>query len=155
VGSVFRSIVHGVVVYPIFYVDDILVLTEPMKAMLSVKKQLSKMYTVKDLGEAEYFLGVKIERESSTVKLTQTSYVKSVLDRFGMLDCKPAQTPMSDPVSLIIRQPRTEAEISQIKNVPFREAIGSVFYLAVRTRPDIAVAVSILSKHVQEQRPDH
>jgi hypothetical protein len=123
--------------------------------MLSVKKQLSKMSTAKDLGEAEYFPGVKIERETSTVKLTQTSYVKSILDRFGMLECKPAQTPLSDSVVLMIKQPRTEAEVSQMKYDPFREAIGSVLYLAVRTRPDIAVAVSILSKHVQEPRPAH
>jgi hypothetical protein len=68
---------------------------------------------------------------------------------------KPSQTPMSDPVSLMIKQPRTEAEVSQMKEVPFCEAIGSVLYLAVRTRPDIAVAVSILSKHVQEPRPGH
>jgi hypothetical protein len=67
------------------------------------------MYTVKDFGEAEYHLGVKIKRRSSTVKLTQKSYVKSVLDRFGMLQCKPAQTPMSNPVSLMIRELRTEA----------------------------------------------
>jgi hypothetical protein len=124
-----------------------------MKAMLSVKKQLSKMCTVKDLGEAAYFLGVKIERESSNVKLTQISYVKSVFDRFGMLECKPAQTPMSDLVSLMIKKPRTEAEVSQMKNVPFREAIGSVLNLAVRNLRGIAVAVSILSKHVQEPRP--
>jgi hypothetical protein len=121
--------VHGVVVYLIIYVDDILVLTESLKVMLCVKKKLSKMYTVKDLGEAEYFLGVKIERESSTVKLTRTLYVKSVLDRFGMLDCKPAETPLSNPVSLMIKQPRTEAEVSQMKDVPFREAIGSVCIL--------------------------
>jgi Reverse transcriptase (RNA-dependent DNA polymerase) len=123
--------------------------------MPSVKKQLSNMYAVKDLGKAEYFLGVKIERESSTVKLTQTLYIKSVLDRFGMLECKPTQTPMTDPVSLMMKQPRTEDGASQMKAVPYREAIGSVPYLAVRTRPDIAVAVSILSKHVQEPRPAH
>jgi hypothetical protein len=98
-----------VVVYPIIYVDEILVLTESMKAMLSVKKQRSKMYTVKDLGHSEYFLGVKIQRETSTVKLTQTAYIKSVFDQFGMLERKPAQTPMSDPVSLMIKQPRTES----------------------------------------------
>jgi Reverse transcriptase (RNA-dependent DNA polymerase) len=153
--SVFRCMVHRVVVYLIICVDDILVLTESKKAMLSVKKQLSKMYTVKDLGEAEYFLRVKIERESSTVKLTQKSYVKSVLDRFRMLECKPSQTPMSDPVSLMIKQPRTEAEVSKMKDFPFREATESFLYLAVRSRPDIAVAVSFLSKHVQEPRPTH
>jgi hypothetical protein len=75
-----------VVVYLIIYVDDILVLTESLMAMLSVKKQLSKMYTVKNLGADEYFLSVKIERETSTVKLDQTYYVKSVLDRFEMLE---------------------------------------------------------------------
>jgi Reverse transcriptase (RNA-dependent DNA polymerase) len=126
-----------------------------MKTMLNVKKQLSNMYTVKDLGEAEYLLGVKIERESSTVKLTQTSYIKSVLDRFGILECKPTQTPMTDPVPLMMKQSRTEDEASQMKAVPYHEAIGSVLCLAVRTRPDIAVAVSILSKHVREPRPAH
>jgi hypothetical protein len=115
-----------VVVNFIIFVEDILVLTKSMKVMLSVKKQLSKTYTVKDLDETEYFLCVKSERESSTVKLTQTSYVKSVFDRFGMLECMPAQTPMSNPVSLMIKQPRTEVEVSQMKDVPFREAIGSV-----------------------------
>jgi hypothetical protein len=72
-----------------------------------------------------------------------------------MLECKPTQTPVTDPVSLMIKQPRTEDEASQMKAVPYREAIGSVLYLAVRTRPDIAVAVRILSKHVQEPRPAH
>jgi hypothetical protein len=62
---------------------------------------------------------------------------------------------MSDHVSLMIKQPRIEAEVSQMKDVPLRKATGSVFYLAVRTRPDIAVAVSILSKHVQEPLPAH
>jgi Reverse transcriptase (RNA-dependent DNA polymerase) len=108
--SVFRSIVHRAVMYYIIYVGDILVLTEFRKAMLSVKKLLSKMYTVKNPDEAEYFLGVKIERESSTVKLTQTSYVKNVLDRFEMLECKTAHTPKSDPVSVMIKQPRPEAD---------------------------------------------
>jgi hypothetical protein len=55
-------------VYLIIYVDDILALIESMTAMLSVKKQLSKMYTVKDLCKAEYSLDVKIKRQSSTVK---------------------------------------------------------------------------------------
>jgi hypothetical protein len=48
----------------------------------------------------------------------------------------------------MIKQPRTEADVSQMKEVPFREAKGSA--LQLKSRPDIAVAVSILSKHVQE-----
>jgi hypothetical protein len=52
----------------------------------------------------------------------------------------------------MIKQPRTESEASKMRDVPFREAIWPVLYLAMRTRPDIAVVVSILSKHMQEPR---
>jgi hypothetical protein len=46
---------------------------------------LTKIYEIKDLGNAEYFLGVKIEREHKQVKLTQESYTRGVLERYGML----------------------------------------------------------------------
>jgi hypothetical protein len=39
--------------------------------------------------------------------------------------------------------------------VPSREVIGSLLYLAVRTRPDIAVAVNVLAKHIQDPKPCH
>jgi hypothetical protein len=49
----------------------------------------------------------------------------------------------------------TSVERAAIINVPYREAIGALMYLSVRTRPDIAVAVCTLAKHVQEPRPIH
>jgi hypothetical protein len=51
------------------------------------------------------------------------------------------------------KSPRSDSEASRMAVVPYREAIGSLLYLAARTRPEIAVAVSVLSKHVQEPKP--
>jgi hypothetical protein len=55
---------------------------------------LTKLYEIKDLGNAEYFPGVKIERKHKQVKLTQESYTRGILERYGMLESKPAPTPM-------------------------------------------------------------
>jgi hypothetical protein len=52
-----------------------------------------------------------------------------------MLDCKPVLTPTVEPAQLMAKSPRTEDEVGTMKSVPYREAVGSVLYLAVRTRP--------------------
>jgi Reverse transcriptase (RNA-dependent DNA polymerase) len=92
--SVFYGFITGSVVYLIIYVDDILVARSYGKAVLTAKKSLRELYTIEDLGKAEYFLGVKIEREHNRLKLSQQSYVHSVLDRYDMQDCKPVISPM-------------------------------------------------------------
>jgi hypothetical protein len=153
--SVFSSIIDGSVVYLIIYVDDILVVAASELALSKVKTLLSKLYEIKDLGNAEYFLGVKIEREHKHVKLTQESYTRGVLERYGMLESKPTPTPMIQSSDLMLKSPCSESDSKHMVGVPYREAIGSLLFLAVRTRPDIAVAVSILSKHVQCPRPCH
>jgi hypothetical protein len=153
--SVFSSIIDKSVVYLIIYVDDILVVTASELALTKVKTLLSKLYKIKDLGIAEYFLGVKIEREHKQVKLTQESYTRGVLERYGMLESKPTSTPMVQSSDLMLKSSCSESDSKRMLGVPYREAIGSLLFLAVRTRPDIAVAVSILSKHVQCPRPCH
>jgi hypothetical protein len=61
--SVFSSIVDESVVYLIIYVDDILLVAALESALTRVKNIFTNLYEIKDLGNAEYFLGVKIERE--------------------------------------------------------------------------------------------
>jgi hypothetical protein len=62
-GPVFSSIIDKSVVYLIIHVDDILVVKASELALTKVKTLPSKLFKIKDLGIAEYFLGVKIERE--------------------------------------------------------------------------------------------
>ena len=153
--SVFQRMVTGTVVYLIIYVDDILVASASEQAAVMAKDSLGKLYKVKDLGKAEYFLGVKIEREQNLLRLSQESYINSVLERYGMQDAKPVVTPMVQSSDLMAKSPRSDSEASRMVGVPYREAIGSLLYLAIRTRPDISVAVSVLAKHVQEPKPCH
>ncbi len=155
--SVFVATYQSHRVYLLIYVDDMLIMCTCLRTLETVKRQLSKFYTVKDLGEAEFFLGVKMEcsRDGGRCLLSQTSYIKSILERYGMQNAKPLSCPMIQPSDLMRKESRSAKEASEMVGVPYREAIGSIMYLAVRTRPDIAVAVGILAKHSQEPRPIH
>jgi Reverse transcriptase (RNA-dependent DNA polymerase) len=68
---VLYGFITGSAVYLIIYIDDILVEISSDQAVLTAKKSLRALYTIKDLSEAEYFLAVNIEREHNCLKLSQ------------------------------------------------------------------------------------
>ena len=79
------------------YVDDILLAGNNLKSVLTIKKWLSSNFEMKDMGEAEYILAVKIQRDRSKIilSLSQESYINKILERFNMKDCRPMDTHIS------------------------------------------------------------
>ena len=108
---------------------------------------------MKDLGEARFKLGIEIRRqENGDVLLVQEKYARDVVKRFNMEGSKPVSTPMELGTHLdISQQPVTDEERSEMVNVPYRSAIGSLMYLATCTRPDLSASVSELSKFSQNR----
>ena len=69
--------------YLVLYVDDMLIFTEEEDEAREIVSLLQKIYEIKDLGEAEYFLGIKISRpHKNRIELSQTRYIKGPLERF-------------------------------------------------------------------------
>src|SRR6266498_3617052 len=132
------------------YVDDILIFGTSLNLIKEGKEFLSESFEMKDLGEADVILNIKLVREGNGgVSLSQSHYVEKVLSRFGYSDCKPTSTPYD--ASVILRKNkrimRDQLRYSQI--------IGSLMYLASATRPDISFAVSKLSRFVSNPGDDH
>ena len=77
------------------YVDDILIAGNDKDFVMDVKAWLSSSFEMKDMGEAAYILGVKISRDRSKrlLSLSQETYIKKVLERFGMQNCKSIDSP--------------------------------------------------------------
>jgi len=70
------------------YVDDILIFGSNLNVIEEVKKLLSSNFDMKDLGEADVILNIKLIREGDGgVTLLQSHYVENVLSRFGFSDC--------------------------------------------------------------------
>ncbi|KAH9722760.1 Integrase catalytic domain-containing protein [Citrus sinensis] len=85
------------VIYLVLYVDDILIASKSMKLIDLLKQQLKDKFDMKDLGPAKKILGVKMirNRTARTLFLSQEKYVNKVLEKFGILNCKPISTPMA------------------------------------------------------------
>ena len=131
------------------YVDDILLASNNKDFILTIKEWLSSHFDMKDMGEAEFILGVKIQRDRSKklIALCQEQYIYKVLDRFNMLNCKPMDTPIARGESLNLQMcPKTEEEKQQMSRIPYSNAVGSLMYAMICTRPDIAYAIGLVSR---------
>jgi hypothetical protein len=82
------------------YVDDILIFSNNVDVIKEVKDFLSNNFEIKDLGEADVILNIKLlrEEENGGVTLVQSHYVEKVLNRFGYDDYAPALTPYDPSV---------------------------------------------------------
>ena len=113
---------------------------------------------MKDLGAERYILGMEIGRDRSDIKLwlSQSKYVKSVLDRFSMADCRPLCVPIPVGTKLSIDDcPKSPSEVEDMSSVPYASVIGSLMYAMVYTRPDISQVVGVLSQFMANPRWVH
>jgi hypothetical protein len=131
------------------YVDDILLFRTYLDLINQTKSFLSQNFDMKDLGEADVMLNIKILRGENEISLTQSHYVEKILTRFNMMDCKPAATPYDPNTKLKknLGHGKDQLRYSQI--------IGSLIYLASATRPDISYAVCRLSRYTSNPGSDH
>ena len=118
---------EGEMFYLGVYVDDIILAGKTETKLNEVKSDLSRKFDIKDLGELNYFLGVKIDQQDNSVWIGQPAYTKNLLEMFGMQDCKPVSTPAS--IGLKLNKASDEDEcVDQRK---YQSAIGSLMYLSV------------------------
>jgi Reverse transcriptase (RNA-dependent DNA polymerase) len=140
------------------HIDDC-TFTGPSRRLLDAyKEKINAKYSITNLRPLHWLLGIKVERdrESRVIRLSQTSYINSIIRRFSLNDAKPVTTPM-EPGATYSRTecPTDPMDIDQMKRIPYRKAIGSLMYASVATRPDITFAVSTLSQFLDNLGPVH
>ena len=133
------------------YVDDIIPVSNDIDMLNAEKDMLCKHFEMTDQGEIHFLLGmtIKRDRESKTLFINKEKYIESVLDRFDMAECKQVSTPLEATY-----HKQTEEEEGFDKNL-YQQAIGCLTYISTATRPDISVAVSVLSSYMSEPSKDH
>ncbi|GJR62230.1 putative ribonuclease H-like domain-containing protein [Tanacetum coccineum] len=141
--------ISGKCVIICLYVDDMLIFGTNQNQVDKTKKFLSSRFSMKDMGEADVILGIKIKRENKGIVITQSHYSEKILKKFNCEDCSPVSTPM-DPVEKV--KPNTGKPVDQLK---YSRAIGCLMYAMTSTRPDIAYAVARLSKFTSNPSRQH
>jgi hypothetical protein len=123
-----------------------------------LKKKLANSFAMKDLGVAKKILGMRITRDRKNRKLTlsQGEYTEKVLERFRLQNAKPVSTPLANHFKLTKEMcPKTQEEIEYMSKVPYSSTIGSLMYAMVCTRPDIAHAVGVVSRYMNNLGKEH
>ena len=140
------------------YVDDIPIASKSHVALESAKQVLKTAFKMTDFGEVSTILGIQIvrDREKGVLTMSQEKYAVEVLKRFNMLDAKGRETPVESGVKLSVQMsPKTEEERTAMEQIPYRKAVGSLMYLMVSTRPDLAAAVGRVSRFGENPGPEH
>ena len=130
------------------HVDDCTIAGTSITLILRFKTEIAKFVAITDLGELNWILGIEVKRirENRTIHLSQKSYIESMLRRYSFDDLKPVSLPMETSIRLTSAQsPTTTQQIAHMRNIPYQEAVGSLIYASLGTRPDITYAVQTVS----------
>jgi hypothetical protein len=91
-SSLFFSSNRGITMFVLVYVDDIIVVSSSLEATSLLLKNLEE-FALKDLGDLHYFIGIEVHKIQDGIMLSQSKYAMDILQRAGMVKCKPVSTP--------------------------------------------------------------
>jgi len=126
-------------------VDDLLIAHNSTEGRgHQIKQLLQEKYKMCDLGAAKRFLGIEIERtEDGGFSICQRDYINTIIRRFGLMDAKPAKSPLDPQTDLA----NTCCEDKLANRKEYLSMVGSLMYAALGSRPDIAFSVTALSRY--------
>ena len=107
-------------------------------------------FQMMDMGEFNWFLGMKItlDRMKKELYLDQIKYIKDLLKKFYMDNCKSVVI----PIERLLRVDVFEWNSTKIS---YREAVGCLMYFMIGTRPNVAFAASIASRFLEKPAEEH
>lgn len=123
-------------VFLLVYVDDIIMTGNDSALIDTLLSSLSRTFKIRDLGTLNFFLGIETLPTQDGFVLSQQRYMKDILVRAGMIDCKALSTPAS------ITQAVTPATDPYDNPTQCRRIVGALQYSTI-TRLDLSYAVML------------
>ena len=141
------------------WVDDFASMSTTDDQNDATERDLNTHFDVKSLGQPNLLLGMKISQGNHIITLSQTHYIDALLEKFGLTNANPVSTPMDINVKLdhVTEGQEDEEQGEKDEKIThgYAALIGSLMYLAIGTRPDIAFAVNKLAQFTQNPKPIH
>ncbi|GJT16932.1 ribonuclease H-like domain-containing protein [Tanacetum coccineum] len=150
--SLFTKIDKGVFLALLVYVDDIIITGNNVDDIEKFKVFLKSKFMIKYLGKLKYFLGIEVIDTEKGICLNQRKYVLDLLSEYGMLACKPVDTPLLS--KLVISNEATKNDLVLENITDYQKLMGKPIYLT-NTRPDISYVVHCLSQFIHSPLKSH
>ncbi|KAH9669936.1 retrovirus-related pol polyprotein from transposon RE1 [Citrus sinensis] len=151
--SLFLKINKSSMILVLIYVDDILITGPNSFELEKFITEFSTKFALKDLGVLSYFLGIEVLYDKDCIFLSQRKYIRDLLSRVEMINCKDIDTLMSTGMKL---QKEAQGNLGcYVEDIThYRSIVGGMQYL-VLTRPEIAFSVHKLSQYVSAPTLQH
>lgn len=117
--------------------------------MENFKVEMKNHFEMSDLGLMTHFLGIEVLQSRQGIFTCQENYIKKVLEKFGMENCKKVETPLAADMKIM-----KEDVAEKINPTTYRILIGCLLYITA-TRPDILFATSVLSRYMSSRSALH
>ncbi|GJU99230.1 zinc finger, CCHC-type containing protein [Tanacetum coccineum] len=131
------------------YVDDMLIFSTDQVQVDLKREFLLSMFSMKNMGEADVILGIRIKHKSNGIVISQSHYIKNLLKKFNYFDCTPVSTLMDTSEKLM---PNNGQVVSQLE---YSRVIGCLMYVMTCIRPDIAFTMGKLSRYTSNPSTQH
>lgn len=139
----------GLLTLLILYVDDVYLTGNNLSYIARLRSDIQTAFEMTDLGTLSYSLGIEFLFGPDGIRLTQRRYIESMLADFGLSECRPVATPMVEKTHLVPDMGATPTDL-----VRYQTMVGKLIFLT-HTRPDIAYAVSIVSRFMAAPQEIH
>ncbi|XP_070067605.1 uncharacterized protein [Drosophila takahashii] len=137
----------------LIYYDDLLLACQKKKDIIDIKTKISIKFECVDKGQVEMFLGMQIKREGEigAIQMNQQLYIKDMLEKHNMLNCRPVPTPLDPGFQIACCKSDCVLE----DPVQYQSVIGELMWLALTSRPDIYHSVVKLAQRNKEPHNEH
>lgn len=158
-SCLFVGSINGRRLMLILYVDDFII-AGSKEDVTAIMTAIKSEFTIDGRGNLDsgMILGIQVKRDRAlrTITITQQRYITDVLERFDMVNAKPARTPMDEHKQLIINnETHSKDDIRSVDQTQYLQAVGSLMYLMVSTRPDLSYSVGVVARHNADPRAIH
>jgi hypothetical protein len=141
----------SIIIFLLIYVDDIIVASSSPSANIDLLRNLQCDFALKDLGPLHYFLGIEVSHAKEGIYPSQWKCTIDVLQRAGMLSCKPSSTPLSYNTKISVH---VGDRISPEDATRYHSIVSALQYLTL-TRPDISFAVNKVCQYLHSPTTVH
>src|ERR1700761_6457129 len=135
----------------VVYVDDVLFFGKNKKDINSLKQRFMKIWECRDLGDSQEFLRMRIKKHKGCILVDQCDYLTKVLHCFNLQNAKAVPTPLPEGYHPLPNKGSATADLRS----KYQQVIGSLLYIMLGTRPDIAYAVTKLSQFAANPSEEH
>lgn len=149
-----KQTASGNIIIMVVFVDDIIIAfsEKDRSEWEEIKRKFTNKYRMKDLGNCEWILGMRVTRDRANKKLylDQEQYLSKVSKQFHMEKCRPSATPEE-----LFKLNKNQPDEPQTDLKMYQSIVGALMYASISTRPDISHAVNMISRYLGNPGEKH